>query len=115
MSIVRIHKNRMIIGRPQADCLCCAARQNLVTHPELDVTRQVCPETGRTHLDRGDGVFELDGGRLEMGARPPTALAGAPGEGGSVSDLLSDRPRKTGPKTRIDLERSTFAGRIRES
>lgn len=113
MSITRIHKNRLVIGRAQADCLCCATRQALMTHPELDVTRRVCPGTGHTYLDRGDGLFESDGGRLDMGARPVGLAPGDPPPAGPAdpgSDLLSDRPRKTSPKVRIDLERSTFAG-----
>jgi len=50
----------------------------------------LCPETSRTYLDRGDGVYQSDGEAL-------------------AADLLSDRPARTPEKTRISLERATFA------
>jgi hypothetical protein len=59
----------------------------------------LCLATGRTYLDRGDGLYQPDG---QTFARPPTEAAGE-------IDLLSDRPARTADKTRISLERATFA------
>jgi hypothetical protein len=76
----------------------------LVEHPDLDGSRRLCPESRRTYLDRGDGLFEVDGGVLQG---VEVAARGEQGE----PDVVSDRPRRTGPKTRIQLERATFACR----
>ena len=54
------------------------------------------------YLDRGDGVFVQEGETLEE-----SETSGAP-------DVVSDRPRRTGPKSRIMLERATFAGGERQ-
>jgi hypothetical protein len=84
----------------------------------------VCPESGRTFLDRGDGLFQADGQILaeadRAGAATQTPSGAAsepsargprgPSEATPPSALLSDRPARTADKTRISLERATFAG-----
>jgi hypothetical protein len=73
----------------------------LVGHADLDATRMLCPTTGQTYLDRGDGVFEQDGLRVsDTSARATTV----------EPEVLSDRPKRTDEKSRILLERATFAG-----
>lgn len=122
-----VERQRTVAGLVLAACSCCAVRQRLVTHEPLGNTRLVCPLSGSTYLDRGDGVYEPDGQRLEPGTvrtvefevREPSSLpsvcCGQPlepavtGPSDGLSDLLSDRPRRTGEKTRIELERATFA------
>lgn len=94
------HRPGVVAGLIRALCTCCAEPQPLQPHAQLDATRLCCPQTLQTYLDRGDGVFELDGNRLETA----TAMAGA-----SEPEILSDRPARTGPKTRIVLEKATFA------
>jgi hypothetical protein len=59
----------------------------------------LCLSTGRTYLDRGDGLYQPDG---QTFALPKAEAAGE-------IDLLSDRPARTADKTRISLERATFA------
>jgi hypothetical protein len=91
-------------GMVTARCTCCPEPQTLAPAPELDATRRFCPRSLRTYLDRGDGLFEADGGAL------PAEGAGTGGENASTApEVLSDRPQRTGPKTRIALERATFA------
>lgn len=98
----------VVAGVVDASCTCCADPRALIHHIQLGPTRMVCPETGRTFLDRGDGLFQADGqalaGPIEVAraeaARPPPPPA---------PDLLSDRPARTADKTRISLERATFA------
>lgn len=85
-----VRKLHLVAGTVRAECACCAARQALVTQPGLDASRRVCPGTGRMYADRGDGLYEPED---------------------AESPLLSDRPRRTEAKTRIDLERATFAAR----
>ncbi|OGR12640.1 MAG: hypothetical protein A2341_20310 [Deltaproteobacteria bacterium RIFOXYB12_FULL_58_9] len=91
----------VVAGLVRALCTCCAERQELVAHPELDATRLVCRESGRTYLDRGDGLYEQDGNQI-VGT---VARQSSP----SQPEVLSDRPARTGPKARIALERATFA------
>lgn len=100
-----IHKLHRVAGHVTATCTCCAARQTLVTQPGLAESRRACPVTGRTHVDRGDGLYEPDGACVTPD--PPTVM-----DDEEIA-LLSDRPKRTGPKTRIELERATFAGRAR--
>jgi hypothetical protein len=122
-----VERQRTVAGLVLAACSCCAVRQRLVTHQPLGSARLVCPLSGSTYLDRGDGVYEPDGQRLEpgtvrtvefevqepsslpavCGGQPPEPVVAGPAAGSS--DLLSDRPRRTGEKTRIELERATFA------
>jgi hypothetical protein len=90
----------VVAGLIRALCTCCAEPQPLQPHAELDATRLCCPRTFNTYLDRGDGVFEADGNRL---GTAPT------GPGANEPEILSDRPARTGPKTRIVLEKATFA------
>ena len=90
----------IVAGMVLARCRCCAEPQELVTHPELDASRQLCPATGRVYLDRGDGWYEADGERVFEVAHV---------ESEAESDLLSDRPTRTDAKARISLERATFA------
>ncbi len=97
------HRPGVVAGLVRALCTCCAEPQALMPHAQLDATRLCCPTTQLTYLDRGDGVFEPDGNRVTGG---PAALAPA-GE----PEVLNDRPTRTGPKTRIVLEKATFAGR----
>ena len=53
----------------------------------------------KMYLDRGDGLYQSDGQALAV---PPPVPA-------RESQLLSDRPTRTDDKTRITLERATFA------
>lgn len=99
------HPKAVVAGISRARCSCCPEGQALVPHVRLDASRLVCPGTRATYLDRGDGLYEADGGSLE-GEGPLMPRAEQPQ---SVPDILSDRPQRTGPKTRIDLERATFA------
>ncbi len=95
-----------LAGIVHAPCTCCTVPQALVNHVNLGATRMVCPSTRRTFLDRGDGLFQADGETLRADAMPPAV------EGEVVPpppDLLSDRPVRTAEKTRISLERVTFA------
>ena len=93
-------KSRNVVaGVIHANCTCCAEPQELIHHVQLGATRMLCLSTGRTYLDRGDGLYQPDG---QMFALPPTEASGE-------IDLLSDRPARTADKTRISLERATFA------
>lgn len=83
----------VVAGVIHANCSCCAEPQTLIHHVQLGPTRMVCLATAKTYLDRGDGLYQPDGQMLD---------AGEP-------DLLSDRPARTADKTRISLERATFA------
>ena len=91
-------KSRNVVaGVIHANCTCCAEPQELIHHVQLGPTRMLCLATGRTYLDRGDGLYQPDGQTL------------APTEASGEIDLLSDRPARTNDKTRISLERATFA------
>ncbi len=94
-----------IAGIVRAACSCCSEQKLLINHVQLGATRMYCPATKRTYLDRGDGVFRGDGQLLSA----PAALATTPPPSITESDLLDDRPTRTQDKTRIQLERSTFA------
>ncbi len=83
----------MVAGLIRAECTCCTDPQALIGHPDLDAARLMCPVTRQIYLDRGDGLFEPEG----------------PGSADLAPDVTSDRPVRTGPKTRIELERATFA------
>lgn len=93
----------IVAGVVHANCTCCPEPQELIHHVQLGVSRMVCLRTGRTYLDRGDGLYQPDG---QTFALPPTEARGEI----TNADLLSDRPAKTADKTRISLERATFAG-----
>ncbi|MEW5848790.1 MAG: hypothetical protein AB2A00_08245 [Myxococcota bacterium] len=93
----------VVAGVIHAPCSCCADPRELVHHVQLGPTRMFCPQTHRTYLDRGDGIFQSDGQVLSA----PEVEARA--EATPASDLLSDRPTRTTEKTRISLERATFA------
>jgi hypothetical protein len=80
-------------------CTCCTAKHSLVAHESLGPTRRFCPASGTVYLDRGDGRFLPDGDSLEPAARPVEA----------APEIVSDRPVRTDDKTRIELERATFA------
>lgn len=89
-----------IAGVVQPRCACCSTVHTLAAHPSLGETRRFCPASGTVYLDRGDGRFlpDLDAPqslRVEPALAPP--------------DLVSDRPVRTDDKTRIELERATFA------
>lgn len=103
------HKvSTMVAGELHVSCSCCPSPQTLLAHPALDATRLFCPNTHLTYLDRGDGLFEQDGSHLPL--QPQATLPVIDAElVGAEPDVLSDRPRKTGAKTRIMLERATFA------
>jgi hypothetical protein len=92
--------SRIVAGIIVARCRCCREPQPLESHPELDATRRYCPGSAVIYLDRGDGLFEPTPDRLTT--RSPQSPAEEP-------DVVSDRPRRTGPKERITLERATFA------
>jgi hypothetical protein len=107
MSQALTQRPSVIAGLVRALCTCCAESQPLQPHAELDASRLVCPQSLQTYLDRGDGVFERDGGKLTTAPEvQPTNPEPDPGE----PEVLSDRPARTGPKSRIMLERATFAG-----
>lgn len=88
-----------VAGVIHASCTCCAVPQELIHHVQLGPARMLCLSTGRTYLDRGDGLYQADG---QTFAPPPPEASGE-------IDLLSDRPARTADKTRISLERATFA------
>ncbi len=94
-----------LAGVVSATCTCCQPGQVLVPHLSLGGTRMACPQTRQTYLDRGDGIYEADGECLDASTELAATNAGA-----AEQDLLGDRPVRTGPKTRINLERATFAG-----
>lgn len=99
-------KNRNVVaGVIHANCTCCAEPQELIHHLQLGPTRMLCMTTGRTYLDRGDGLYQPDGQTFALPR--PTEVSGGAARG--ESDLLSDRPARTADKTRISLERATFA------
>jgi hypothetical protein len=103
-----------LAGVVRATCRCCATAEVLVPHLSLGGTRLACPSTRQTYLDRGDGVYEPDGECLDAAAGPAQARTASPlpsDDTGASADVTSDRPVRTGPKTRIDLERATFAAR----
>jgi hypothetical protein len=99
--------SRVVAGLVLARCSCCAEPRDLEPHPQLDAARLYCPGSQLVYLDRGDGLYELEGGKIADAAPTPAAQAGPAAE----PDVISDRPRRTGPKERIVLERATFAGR----
>ena len=94
------HRRNVVAGLVHALCACCAEQMELASHPDLDATQMLCPTTGQTYLDRGDGVFEQDGRTIEARGAPSTP---------SQPEILSDRPTRTQEKERIMLERATFA------
>jgi hypothetical protein len=100
--------SRVVAGLVLARCSCCAEPRNLEPHPQLDAARLFCPGSQLVYLDRGDGLYELEGGKLAADAAPAVDARPDPG---AEPDVVSDRPRRTGPKERIILERATFAGR----
>lgn len=89
----------LVAGVIHANCTCCPEARELIHHVQLGPTRMVCLATGRTYLDRGDGLYQADGQTFAL----------APTEASGEIDLLSDRPARTADKTRISLERATFA------
>lgn len=98
-------KSRSVVaGVIHATCTCCAEPQALIHHVQLGATRMLCLATGRTYLDRGDGLYQPDG---QTFAVPPTEARGVIET--REPELLSDRPARTADKTRISLERATFA------
>lgn len=107
----KLQRNSAVVaGLVRALCRCCQEQQPLQPHTQLDSAHLVCPETRLIYQDRGDGWFEQDGQRLDANCVLEEPAAGGEGQA-SGPDLLSDRPARTGPKTRISLERATFAGR----
>ncbi len=95
----------IVAGLVLARCRCCNEPRELEPHAELDGNHRVCPGTLRVYLDRGDGLFEDTGAVL-----PATSRArSTPAQAEPAPDVLSDRPRRTDEKTRITLERATFA------
>ena len=114
----------MMAGVVHAQCSCCPTPELLVGHVLIGATRLACPRSRRTYLDRGDGLYQPDGETLPEEAQPtqPTQLVPAQPRGPApqearlpatevdAAELLSDRPLRTPEKTRISLERATFAG-----
>jgi hypothetical protein len=80
----------IVAGEVRARCSCCSEPTELVYHVALGQSRRMCGRTRKTYADRGDGVYLLD---------PSTPQA-----------LLDDRPVRSDDKTKIQLERATFAG-----
>jgi hypothetical protein len=107
----------VVAGEIHVACACCDRPRWLVTHPALDAARRACPRSGKTYLDRGDGLFAPDGQRLAPDAlgqtEEPSAAAAQQSAASGEPDVLSDRPSRSGPqgsaKSRISLERATFA------
>ena len=96
----------------RALCRCCEEQRVLQPHARLDAAQLVCPGTREIYVDRGDGWFEQDGEALDATCDLEEVEAMAVGDDDpGAPDLLSDRPSRTGPKTRISLERATFARR----
>jgi len=95
---------KVVAGVIHANCTCCPDPQELIHHLQLGPTRMLCMATGRTYLDRGDGLYQPDG---QTFALPPTEARGEITT--REPNLLSDRPARTTDKTRISLERATFA------
>ena len=89
-----------IAGIVQPKCTCCGAKHTLVAHESLGPTRRFCPASGTVYLDRGDGRYLPDGETVDPSARESAAAA---------PEIVSDRPVRTDEKTRIELERATFA------
>lgn len=87
-------ENTLIAGVVRATCSCCAEPRLLLNHLQLGASRMYCPVTQRTYVDRGDGLFRADGITMSP----------------AVAELLDDRPARSDEKTRIQLERATFAG-----
>ena len=106
MSRALAERPSVIAGLVRALCHCCAEARALAPSPALDATRLVCPRSSRTYLDRGDGVFEPDGGSLAASTVARGGVSEAPP---AAAELLSDRPVRTDTKSRIMLERATFA------
>ena len=98
--------SRVVAGLVLARCSCCAEPRNLEAHPDLDATRLYCPGSQLVYLDRGDGLYELEGGKVDAAS---VAAAGQRAETTAEPDVVSDRPRRTDSKERITLERATFA------
>jgi hypothetical protein len=98
-----------LAGIVRAQCNCCPSPQMLVNHVQLGATRMVCPQSHRTFLDRGDGLFQPDGEVLRADVMPTPAVEAEVVASPASQDLLSDRPTRTQDKTRISLERATFA------
>ncbi len=100
----------VVAGVIHTNCTCCAEPQELIHHVQLGASRMLCVATRRTYLDRGDGLYQPDGQTFDV---PPTEARGELEIRGPSSsdriDLLSDRPARTTDKTRISLERATFA------
>ena len=94
----------VVAGVIHANCTCCAEPQELIHHVQLGASRMLCLATGRTYLDRGDGLYQPDGQTFAV----PREGNGSREVSGEI-DLLSDRPARTADKTRISLERATFA------
>jgi hypothetical protein len=88
-----------IAGLVQPRCSCCPAKHTLVAHESLGPTRRFCPASGTVYLDRGDGRYLPDGEAIDPAVR----------ESASTPEIVSDRPVRTDDKTRIELERATFA------
>lgn len=111
-NVLKLHR---VAGTVRAVCACCAVRQTLVTQAGLEEPRRLCPATGQAYRDRGDGLYEPDGEGSPPGPAPDSPRAGervtAVEHTVEESPLLSDRPKRTGAKTRIELERATFASR----
>lgn len=82
-----------VAGIVRASCSCCSEPRLLLNHVQLGAARMYCPVTRRTYLDRGDGLFRPDNAELTA----------------ETAELIDDRPTRSEEKTRIQLERATFA------
>lgn len=99
----------VVAGVIHANCTCCAEPQELIHHVQLGASRMLCLATGRTYLDRGDGLYQPDGGTFQAPELRESRESRESREVSGEIDLLSDRPARTADKTRISLERATFA------
>ncbi len=114
-----------LAGVVEPKCTCCLEPQELLSHVSLGALRRFCPATGSVYLDRGDGEYCVDRAATALApasasgvaavatASAPIATASTAGgaleAGDRVPDIVSDRPVRTDEKTRILLERATFA------
>ena len=97
--LVKDANAQRIAGLVQPRCTCCLPGPHLlVAHESLGPARRFCPATGTVYLDRGDGRFLPDGDAVEPERR-----------GAAAPEIVSDRPVRTDDKSRIELERATFA------
>lgn len=98
----------IVAGEVEASCVCCEVPAQLLRHLQLSAAERICPRSRRAYLDRGDGVF-LQSGRVVPGESPSAESSSAVPTAPDAHALLDDRPVRSDVKSRIQLERATFA------